>query len=171
MPRFTMLIGLPGTGKTTRRRKILKQMSTDGQRNTFVLALDDKVFELMTTSKSTYSEIIEKYGNNLAQRGFAELAIAIEQGKDVIIDADNITFTGRRKLFDMLDRKDIDHTYDVEGINLEYAKGIEWDDIRERVTRPDKTTDYATWVGKRLNYALPQISEGFDVLRFETVTL
>lgn len=170
MPQFTMLIGLPGTGKTTHRREMLKQMTTDEQRGTFVLALDDKVFELMVSSKSTYSEVIEKYGANLAQRGFAELAIAIEQGKNIIVDADNITFTGRRKLFDMLERDDIDHTYNVEGIHFEYADGVEWDDICDRVIRRDKTTDYATWVGKRLNYARPQMREGFDVLRDETVT-
>lgn len=171
MPKFTMLIGMPGTGKTTRRRELLAKMTTAEQINTFVLALDDKVYELMSMSKDSYSMVVRKHGDSLVSRGFYELALAIEAGKDVIVDADNITRTARRKLFEMLDREDLAYHYEVDGVWLVYPDGTMWPDVQERVNRSEKQTDYDTWIGKGLNVAEPQMSEGFDTLNCEIVEL
>lgn len=94
MPKFYMLIGVPGAGKST----WIKQHN----QNTLVASSDDYIEQQASKDNKTYNDVFDQhikaanqYARQIAQKAF-------ETGQDLIWDQTNLTKKSRKPKLDMV---------------------------------------------------------------------
>lgn len=92
MPHFQMLIGLPGSGKTT---WFAEQDLSD---KNFVWISTDKFIERLAKQKGkTYNEVWKDNIKSATNQMVGELRTAINTNKDIIFDQTNLSIKSRRQ--------------------------------------------------------------------------
>lgn len=94
-PRFYMLVGVPGSGKST---FIKKFMSTDF----VILSTDDFIEQKAAQEKKTYSQVFQRYIKAATQNLNQSLLKAIQEKKSIIWDQTNLTVANRKKKLDQI---------------------------------------------------------------------
>lgn len=156
MPTVYMLIGLPGSGKSTVAEKLAKGEDA-------VIVSTDKIREELFGDEAIQEN--ERYDNNTVfSLAYTRTKIAMLEGKNIIFDATNINRKKRKYFLEILSKKyfwslrNTDYTYSFHAILVAtpYEKCLKNNLNRRRVV-PEE-------VIKRMmcNFEVPIKSEGWD---------
>lgn len=98
MNEFIMLIGLPGSGKSTYTAELLRKFPDKGYR---ILSTDDMIEEKAKAAGKTYSEIFPKINMNyLTKEMKAQFQAGLEAGENMILDRTNMSAKKRKEFLE-----------------------------------------------------------------------
>ena len=157
MQKFIMMVGIPGSGKSTQVAKLAAYLDNIGEK--FEIISSDHYREMLFGDAS-----IQEHGDVLFKCIYSDLTAFLTAGKTVIFDATNIKYKDRKKALDIVNyvekhaSKKIEKEAYVMCTSIETC--IERDSKREHpVTAP------IIWKFAK-SYNCPQYFEGFDLIRF-----
>ena len=161
MPKCTILVGVPGSGKTTWRENVPQ----DVQHFTIELSTDDVIDRLADRWGFTYDQIFKdtiSFAEKVMKRDLIEAA---ERDVDIIIDRTNLSVKSRRKFIEMLKL----YEYDFEAVvfpmpGTEKLPSEEW--TRRLDSRKGKTVPAYILSSMIEHYEVPTEAEGFDKITF-----
>lgn len=111
MPTFYMLIGLPGSGKSTWRGK---HIAANASTPTRVISSDDIIEEWAAANNMNYSEAWSKISQkDVAAKFKANLKDALASGEDVIVDRTNMSPKARKEIL-----KHVPETYEKVAVTF-----------------------------------------------------
>ena len=147
MMEVSILIGVPGCGKSTFSKELLKI-----KRNCVILSSDEIRSNLSITKAKNTNYVFSIF--------FDKLFKLLDEGKNIIIDSTNIERSNRIKLI----KKIKDYKRDINVVG--YLFDTPYDIIMDRMKfRDRKVPDYI--VKKYLSkFDFPLLSEGFDNIEF-----
>ena len=155
MPRLVMLVGLPGSGKSTYRKNLLNDNP-----NTVVICPDDFLEEKAAQMGISYQEIwLPEHHEHIAQsRIDAEehLMNAVKNGQDIIWDQTNISFDMRSRRLDK-----VSDDYERIGVAFETNENTLFARNQDRVSRGRHLPE-PVLMGMIQDYERPHFDEGFD---------
>lgn len=146
MSKLIMMVGLPGSGKSTYAEKIAKEFNAT-------------VFSSDALRKELYgSEAVQDHNEEVFDILMKRMSIALERGENVVFDAMNINSKNRRHTLRMIDRYHCEKYAMV--VATPYEVCLERNAKRER--------NVPEWAIKRayMNFTMPTIREGFDKVGF-----
>lgn len=150
MPTYTMLVGVPGSGKST----WLAKQNIDWS-NTIV-ASTDNIIELRAREQGkTYSEVFQTEIKSATQQMNQMIQKAFAQGINVIHDQTNVSAKARAaKLAQVPD------TYRKVAVFFPTPSDAEFK--RRLASRPGKTIPANVVMGMKSQLEMPSEAEGFD---------
>jgi predicted kinase len=95
MPTVYVLMGLPGSGKTTWRNRFVAERKGAAH----AVARDDVVEEMAGLHGITYAEAWRTFSRIIDKEFRRRLTEAFTLGKDVVVDNTNLTAKARRRIF------------------------------------------------------------------------
>jgi predicted kinase len=95
MPSVYVLMGLPGSGKTTWRNRFVAERAGAAH----AVARDDVVEEVAVLHGITYREAWATFSKTIDKEFRRRLTEAFTLGKDVVVDNTNLTAKARRRIF------------------------------------------------------------------------
>jgi predicted kinase len=152
MPRFTMLCGPAGSGKTTFRTNLLKDAP-----NTVVISSDDILMEWAEADGISYQEafLAHREKTNALMEDVA--SAAFEAGLDVIWDQTHLTREVRRiRLIDVPDN------YDRVAVAFSAPEELLKERVKAREERTGKVVPDDVVHLQAETFELPDYDEGFD---------
>ena len=162
-PICTVMVGLPGLGKTTlvdRDRKVYSNINLD----LFVYSTDDYIEQQAKALNKTYNDVFEDYIGKATARMNALLDVAIKDNIDIIWDQTNLSVNKRRKIINRMKQAG----YRV-GCACVVPPEAGWLDdqkvwARRLANRPGKTIPQNILTNMIESFTVPTIEEGFDVI-------
>lgn len=149
MPTAYILVGVPGSGKSTWVRN-------QKWRNDCTYVSTDKFVEQYARrTKKTYNEVFDAYMPRAVDRMAKEVVRAREAGKDIIWDQTSTTVASRAKKFRMLP------DYKMVAVVFETHKDAKELD-RRLSSRLDKVIPSDVMAQMINNFQMPTEEEGFD---------
>lgn len=155
-PKIIVLVGLPGSGKSFYRDKLL---CTHIGADFVIISSDDEIEALCAEAGLTYSEGFEQFigkGTHIMKQKFRD---AVNNDRNIIWDQTNLTPKKRRGIL-----KQVPHTYFKEAIAVE----VTIEELEERLARREKETGkhIPTHVVNSMaqSYLPPTKEEGFDTV-------
>ena len=148
MPYITLLVGIPGVGKSTWLKKF-------AGKDYFIVLSTDVALELIAKEKGkTYNEVFKDNIDKVTKEFFETLFLACKSNKNIVIDRTNLTIKSRKKILDL-----VPENYEKEAIIFE----CDDETLSYRLnSRPDKIISVNV-VGKmKASYQPPSLEEGFD---------
>lgn len=142
-----MLIGVPGSGKTTWAK------SQDWFRDCAYISTDQYVQEWADNVGKTYSEVFEEYMPMAVSRMAGAVNGARDAGRDIIWDQTSTSISSRAKKFRMLP--------DYHAIAVVFQTPDEEEHQRRLKTRPGKVIPEAVLFDMVWNFEMPTEEEGF----------
>lgn len=150
MPTLYMLIGVPGSGKST----WLANQAFDWNR-TRIISTDNIIERRAQEQGKTYSEVFRDEIKSATAQMNAELRQAIKDGADIVWDQTNLTRKARAgKLFSIPDG--------YRKVAVFFATPDEAELKRRLASRPGKTIPANVILGMKSQLEPPTESEGFD---------
>lgn len=154
MPTAYILIGIPGSGKTT------WAFNQDWINNCVYISTDKIVEEHAQTLKKTYSEIFENYMPQAVNIMIQQVLDAKNKNKDIIWDQTSTTIISRIKKFRLL--PEYDHIAVIFPIpNKEELE-------RRLKNRPEKIIPEHIIKGMIDNFQPPTLNEGYREIWYAT---
>lgn len=139
---FIMMIGLPGSGKSTIAKEIANEIGAS------IFSSDDYRLKLL-------GDVNDQSNNSLVFDTLQkDLIIAIQEGKNVIFDATNVTLKSRLRVLQLLSKYDVMKV--AYHMNTSYEQCIINDKKRERSVGDAVIKKFLE------RYQCPQYFEGFD---------
>lgn len=148
MPKLYVLIGVPGSGKST---WIANQ---EWAANCHIISTDYWVEEEAKRQGRTYSEIFSDYMPTAVNLMTANVVAAREMGNDIIWDQTSTTVASRRKKFQMLP--------DYYAIAIVFGTPDSQELERRLASRPGKTIPAEVVQDMIARFEYPTESEGFS---------
>jgi predicted kinase len=157
-PKFIMLVGLPGSGKSTWISHFVSKSSEEW----VVLSTDDIIDKMAQDANKTYSEIFKDVDFRAVQRQFdAKLRQAINNRANIIWDQTNTSSKARKKKL-----SSIPDYYETAAVVFEVPDDV----LKQRLAKRSQET------GKHIpdkvvsdmfaNYEPPSKSEGFKTIHY-----
>ena len=156
MPKLTILVGLPGSGKSTWREKNITSEE--------VISSDDIIEKYCQEDGITYNEGFSKYAK-IANNEIKEKAKkALEQNKDIIWDQTNLSKKSRKLKINMAKK----YGYKVVCVVFEVEDSILYTRLKNR---PGK--EIPDYVIKNMmgNYQFPTKDEKIDQIKVHNINL
>jgi predicted kinase len=153
MPKLHVLIGLPGTGKSTLTEKIADLP------NIFVYSTDALIEEYAAAMGWSYNFAFEKYVAQATKRMDEMLATAIAEGKDVIWDQTNVAAKKRRSIVAKFPKNYFKEAIVITPPTLE-EDVAEWE--YRLANRPGKVIPDFVMNSMKNNFTYPTADEGFN---------
>lgn len=94
-----MMVGIPGTGKSTYINKIKAQ---NPDKDYVIIGVDNILDDLAAEKGLTYAQSFQKHAGFAGKEIFRQAKIAIEQGRNIIWDQTNLTPKARAKKLNMM---------------------------------------------------------------------
>ena len=153
MPKCTILVGVPGSGKST---WMLSQEILD---NRYVASTDAIIEQIAGGFNMTYDEGFKdliKFAEKLMWKELTEFA---EAGERIYIDRTNLSVKSRKRYIDFLKP----YGYEFDAVVFETPEGEEW---KRRLNRPGKTIAAHVLESMADNIEIPTMDEGFTNITF-----
>jgi len=99
IPQFIMLIGVPGSGKSTYIQKLKNEKPN---KNYVILSTDDILTDWANDEGISYQDAFSKYIKDATKEFNRRFRQAISTNSDIIIDRTNLTSGGRAKLLNQV---------------------------------------------------------------------
>jgi predicted kinase len=154
MPNLYVLVGLPGSGKST----LVSSLKKDNP-NSFVYSSDLYIEENAKSNNLTYNQAFNQFINDAIKYMNIQLEKAIEQSQDIIWDQTNLTVKKRKSILSRFGKK-----YKKICICIESPKTIqEQTELEKRLnSREGKTIPYSVIKDMSNRYEPPSFDEMFD---------
>jgi predicted kinase len=154
MARLYMLIGVPGSGKSTWRKQFYKNNQA------ILISTDDVLDDIAKATGQTYNAVFKDNIKFATSQMEVHLRVAIENNMDIVWDQTNLTRKSRTgKLAKIPD------TYEKIAVLFPTPEDEEWQ--RRLASRPGKTIPQNILMGMKSSMEFPDPEEGFD--RIEVV--
>lgn len=151
MSELIMLIGLPGSGKSTFIKKL-------NQHNDYVvISSDDIIEELAALEGKTYTDVFDKHVGFATKEMFRRAEEAIRQNKKVIWDQTNMNSKNRRKKLAMFPKEYVKKAVIFSIDNLELKRRLD-----KRAKETGKTIPAHIMKSMANSYEAPTKAEGFS---------
>jgi tRNA uridine 5-carbamoylmethylation protein Kti12 len=159
-PICTVMVGLPGLGKST----LIKGMWKDT--DTFIYSTDGYIEQQAQALNKTYDDVFKDYIDKATFRMNALLDIAIKDGVDIIWDQTNLGAGKRHKIIDQMSKAG----YQVRCVCIvppEAGHISDQKDWKHRLAnRPGKTIPDEVVSNMYRSFTMPTVEEGFDMITF-----
>lgn len=152
---MTMLVGLPGSGKTTAIRNHLAKMTETSQHPTKVISTDMLIEMYAMDKMKTYDQVFNDYIKIATVQSLLDVEQAVKDGSNIIWDQTNLTIKGRKSKLEK-----IPDWYHKEALVIICAHDPEW--WRRLGNRPGKTIPKQVLATMQKSYQEPSCEEGFD---------
>jgi predicted kinase len=151
MPNLYMLIGVPGSGKST----WIKNQNFDS--NVVIISTDDIIERHAQAQGLTYSEVFQNEIKAATAEMNRNLADAIAKNKDIVWDQTNLTAKSRKPKLSQ-----IPNTYEKHAV---FFKTPDEQELKRRLaSRPGKTIPANVVLGMKSQLQMPTVEEGFDFI-------
>jgi len=152
MPTVYVLVGIPGSGKST---WISQQ---DWAKDCVIASTDNFIEQYARQQGKTYDDVFEEYMPTAVQLMNAAVNTARDQQKDIIWDQTNINIKSRKRKFQMLKG----YTHVAVVFPIPEAAVLE----RRLAGRVGKTIPKSVIESMISNFTVPTESEGYDKIIF-----
>jgi len=147
MPKLYMLVGVPGSGKSTWVK------NQDWAKDCVVISTDKYVEEWAESVGKTYSEVFQEYMPTAVTRMADAVSDARGAGKDVIWDQTSTSISTRSKKFKMLP--------DYYAIAVVFKTPPESELMKRLSSRPGKEIPWEIVTDMINKFEMPSLEEGF----------
>lgn len=147
MPTVYVLVGVPGSGKSTWIR------NQDWARDCVVVSTDAFVEQEAERQGRTYSEVFDDYMPTAVKLMADQVVQAREAGQDIVWDQTSTTVASRRKKFKMLP--------DYHAVAVVFPTPEPAELERRLANRPGKNIPWQVMQGMISGFKLPTAEEGF----------
>lgn len=154
---FTMLVGLPGSGKSTKAKKWAEEWTGGGE---IVIVSSDSIREELWGDES-----IQKEPTKVFEVAHSRIRKYLEEGYDVIFDATNLNAKRRIALLHQIDSWGIDCGKGCAVIGATIEECINRQSGRDR-----KVPAEVIWRMAR-SFQIPLKSEGWDIITFHNTDI
>lgn len=160
MPMLTVLVGLPGSGKST----CIQSAYTNPTQ--FVYSTDDLLEVAAKELGSTYNDVFETLIKSVTKSADNMLAGAIKQNKDVVWDQTNMSAKKRAAILSKFPTA----YQKVCVCFVPPQNAAEQQELNRRLAnRPGKTIPAHIMRNMASSYVMPTREEGFDVVEFYNI--
>lgn len=150
MPSLWMLIGVPGSGKSTYRQTLPADAT--------VLSTDDRIETVAVTAGKTYNDVFRDHISQAEKDMYQAAMQAFARGDDVIWDQTNLTKKTRAKKLIM-----VPDEYQKIAV---YFPTPDSDELKRRLdSRAGKTIPANILMGMASQLQKPSRDEGFDEIK------
>jgi tRNA uridine 5-carbamoylmethylation protein Kti12 len=157
MASFTMLVGLPGVGKSTYiKNKLLPHMD---QNKTIVLSTDDYIQKFAHENNKTYNEVFAEHFPLALKQMNKDFDCAISNNNNIILDQTNLSIKSRHKKLCRVPKT----YYKRCVIIFPVSDFVHHKYLHER---NGKTIPEHDMKKMRESFQLPSRDEGFDVISY-----
>ena len=153
---FIMLIGLPGSGKSTYIRKYL---ADNPDKDYAVISSDDIIEEKCLTEGLTYSEGFEKFIGFAAAEMKRRAKAAVAAKRNIVWDQTNMTAKARRSKMDMA------KGYEFHAVVFSLMDDELFRRLKHRADTTGKTIPAFVIKNMAKSYQAPEKAEGFKSIK------
>lgn len=151
MPLITVLVGLPGSGKSTWVKDVLVPDEAVA-----IIGTDIVLDRYAAQEGITYNEAFSKYYKDAEREMYDELAFAIAEQKNVIWDQTNLSAKKRKHILSQFPK-----SYYSQAIVFECRDQIQyWNRLKERA-KVGKTIPISHIKNMEKTFQMPVLEEGF----------
>lgn len=152
---FIVLIGLPGSGKST----FIKNFLSSQDKEFVVMSTDNVIDELCAKEGITYTEGFQKFIGQATARVNQNLKSAINAKKNIIIDQTNMSVKSRKPKLDLaVGYHKIAVVFSVDEETLQTR-------LKNRSEKTGKHIPDFVMDSMKKSFQEPSKSEGFDVIK------
>lgn len=162
MPKLYVMVGVPGSGKST----MIKHLKTKLD-DPYIYSTDDHIEIFAALAGKTYSDVFKEKiqdATNMADRGLVE---AVAAGRDIIWDQTNMAAKKRATIL----RRVTPDYFKIAWAIRPPATPTEWALLKRRLAdRPGKTIPPQVVASMASQYQEPDLEEGFDDVKIFNMT-
>lgn len=158
MPKCTILVGVPGSGKST---WLFNQEYTEDQ---YIASTDDIIEDIAFGFGMTYDEGFKDLISFAEKVMWKELADFAEDGERIYIDRTNLSVKSRKRFIDFL--KPYGYEFDCVVFPLPGSDKLPVDEWKRRLDRPGKTIPQDALDRMTRVYEEPTKEEGYTNITF-----
>lgn len=148
-----MLIGLPGSGKSTVCQDLLKELP-----GIIILSTDEYIENYAKSKGKKYEEVYREVGDDAQKWMNTRIKQLINERKSFIWDQTNVFKSARRKKISMLEQ----NKYQVIAVALDISEEELSKRLKGRVDSGGKRVSYKVISEMKLAYELPSYEERFS---------
>jgi predicted kinase len=157
MATMHILVGLPGSGKSTWRTKHLLTNP-----DAVTVSTDDMIEEYAAEKGLTYSEAWDKVDMKSFNTRFKyAIKAAVDAGRDIIIDRTNMGVKARRELL-----KHLTEDYDAHAVVFVVTDAVLKERLKTRAEKTGKVIPEFVLKSMANNYVAPTREEGFTSVTY-----
>lgn len=156
-PQAIVLVGLPGSGKSTYRNKVLIPSLKFRKRSFAIYSTDDYIEEIAAAENVPYSDIFDKRFKEAKKLAQESLDLGLAYGCDLIFDQTNLSEAKRKSILDKLP-----HTYARSCVYFEPTQPGQHEAML--AGRKSKVIPESVIKSMRDQYVRPYAGEGWDSL-------
>lgn len=152
MPTCYMLIGLPGSGKSTISEGLLKDMP-----DLIIVSTDEYIEKYARERGKKYEEVYREVGEDAQKWMNVRIRQIINEKKNFAWDQTNVFKSARKKKISMLEQ----NKYDVVAVALHLSEEELAKRVANRVAKGGKKISYKIIQDMKASYELPSYEERF----------
>lgn len=147
-----MLIGIPGSGKSTLTQKLLAEQPLE------IVSSDAFIDKKAQEEHITYEQSFEKYNQMAPKWMKQQLAKILQKKQSFIWDQTNVIQSARKKKLNVLKS----HGYSTFAYYFDLSEEEIWKRIKKRELEGGKIISKRLFYTMKKDYTFPQYDEGFE---------